>query len=625
MPNVINNPCVIPPVNICYRVCHYIDTLTLPFIPGGYQLVYQICCRNITIQNIVNPNGTGDTFYSIINDTSVVINNGNPVFNNEPPTFICLGIPFSFDHSATDPDGDSMSYHLCNPFGFTPISTTQPQPPLNPPYINVTWATPYSLANLLGGVPMKIDSVTGLLTCTPNTLGQFVYGVCVSEYRNGKYLGQTRRDYQINIINCEKETLSSILTPSTTCGSDLATFLNGSTGAIRRFHWDFGVSSLSNDTSNLMNPAYLYPDTGYYTVQLIAYDSLNANCNDTSYKTLEILPAFIGGFVDSLVPCTNAVLFHDTSQTYDGIPNKWRWTFGDGGIDSIKNPVHIYTDTGGTYSITFIVRTAKGCTDTLKGIVTFPKLVKNKFTDSISCAYLCNGSADVSSTGGTAPYTYRWSTSPVEYGPTASNLCPGWAYVTVTDAKGCTHVDSIFVKSYIENTTASATAQPDTIFNWQGTTLHAIPGSGYLYNWTPGAGLNDSLIPNPTVSPTKTTTYYVSITDPNGCGQVVEAVQVVVLALHCDATDIYVPNAFTPDANGHNDVLYVHSRGLQTLYFAIYSRWGQKVFETTDFTKGWDGTYDGSPAAPDVFDYYLQATCINGKTFFKKGNITLIR
>ncbi len=625
VPNIITNPCVIPPVDVCYRVCHYIDTLTLPFIPGGYQLVYQICCRNITILNIVNPNGTGDTFVSFINDSSVVIDNGNPVFNNLPPTFICVGIPFTFNHSATDPDGDSLAYHLCNPFGFAPVNTTQPQPPLNPPYLNINWQNPYSLANLLGGVAMHIDSLTGWLTCTPNTIGQFVYGVCVSEYRNGVYLGDTRRDYQVNVVACELETVASIQSPLIACGTDVALFQNNSHGAIRSYHWDFGVNALSNDTSNLTSPIYTYPDTGIYHVILIAYDSLNAGCNDTSFGTVEILPPFVGGFEFTLAPCTNIVSFQDTTHTYDGLPNKWSWAFGDGGIDSIKNPFHTYAYDGGADTITFIVRTSKGCVDTLKGWVSFPKLVKSKFTDSIACAENCNGSAEVSSSGGTPPYIYQWSTSPPQFGATASNLCAGWAYCTVTDAQGCKHVDSVFVKSYINNADASATAKPDTIFDFQSTTLHANPASGYLYNWSPSAGLSSSSSANTTAHPKHTTTYYVTITDYNGCGQVVDSVQVVVLQLHCDATDIYVPNAFTPDGNGVNDVLYVRSRGLATLYFVIYNRWGQKVFETNDFSKGWDGTYNGMPAAPDVFDYYLEATCINQKTFFKKGNITLIR
>ncbi len=640
VPNIITAPCVIPPVDICYRVCHYIDTVSLPFIPGGYELVYMRCCRNNSINNIINPGGTGGTYILDIPDSSIVINNGNPVFNNLPPTFVCVGLPFTFDHSATDPNGDSMHYHLCVPidgpdsicFHNNACCQTQaqpcsvePQPPFNPTYIPIVWQNPYNLANLFGGTPLTINPVNGLLTATPSTTGQFVYGVCVDEYRNGVFLGETKRDYQINVVNCQLETVASIQSPLITCGTDLALFQNNSTGAINKYHWDFGVAALTNDTSNLTNPLYTYPDTGTFTVQLIAYDSLSPNCNDTSYGTVQILPPFIGGFKDSIAPCTNLVAFHDTTHSYDGNPNKWRWFFGDGGLDSVKNPSHIYASGGGTDTVTFIVITAKGCVDTIRQLVTFPKLVKNKFTDSISCADNCNGTAEVSSDGGSSPYTYQWSTVPMQFGPSATNLCPGWVYVTVTDANGCSHVDSILVKSYINNADSYASANPDTIFNFQSTTLGVNPSSGYIYTWSPSAGLSTTSSPNPIANPTYTTTYYVSVTDPNGCGQVVDSIHVVVLTLHCDATDIYVPNAFTPDGNGHNDVLYVRSRGLATLFLAIYNRWGQKVFETTDITKGWDGTYNGSPVAPDVFDYYLEATCINGKTYFKKGNITLIR
>ena len=172
VPNVINNPCVIPPVDICYRVCHYIDTLTLPFIHGGYQLVYQICCRNQQIQNINQSTTVGDTFIEDIPDSSIVINNSNPIFTNEPPTFICLGIPFSFDHSAHDPDGDSLVYHICTPYNFVPTTPfSEPQPPNGPPYVPINWAGSYSIGNLLSGVPLAINPNSGLLTCTPATLG----------------------------------------------------------------------------------------------------------------------------------------------------------------------------------------------------------------------------------------------------------------------------------------------------------------------------------------------------------------------------------------------------------------------------------------------------------------------
>ena len=86
-----------------------------------------------------------------------------------------------------------------------------------------------------------------------------------------------------------------------------------------------------------------------------------------------------------------------------------------------------------------------------------------------------------------------------------------------------------------------------------------------------------------------------------------------------------MPNTFTPNGDGENDILFVRSNDVSELYFAVYNRWGQMVFETTDITKGWDGIYKGMKADPAVFAWYLRAKCFNGGEIKKQGNTTLIR
>lgn len=111
-----------------------------------------------------------------------------------------------FDHSATDIDGDSLVYELCTPLDGASFSDPIPQPPYNPPYNPVTFISPYSQSNMLngvaGGVNLSINPQTGILTATPTTIGQFVVGVCVKEYRGNIFLGTTRRDFQFNVIPC---------------------------------------------------------------------------------------------------------------------------------------------------------------------------------------------------------------------------------------------------------------------------------------------------------------------------------------------------------------------------------------------------------------------------------------
>ncbi|HZY37416.1 MAG TPA: FG-GAP-like repeat-containing protein [Mucilaginibacter sp.] len=90
-------------------------------------------------------------------------------------------------------------------------------------------------------------------------------------------------------------------------------------------------------------------------------------------------------------------------------------------------------------------------------------------------------------------------------------------------------------------------------------------------------------------------------------------------------TSIYVPNAFTPNGDGKNDQVHVHSESIQTMSFYIYDQWGELIFTTTNIQNGWDGTYKGTKEPVGVYVYYLQATMIDGQKITKKGTITLIR
>ena len=93
----------------------------------------------------------------------------------------------------------------------------------------------------------------------------------------------------------------------------------------------------------------------------------------------------------------------------------------------------------------------------------------------------------------------------------------------------------------------------------------------------------------------------------------------------CDEPYIFIPNAFSPNKDNNNDVLYVRGKLLTDIHLAIFDRWGEKVFETNDIKKGWDGTFKGKPCEPGIYVYYLEATCLGQINYFKKGNVTLIR
>jgi gliding motility-associated-like protein len=169
-----------------------------------------------------------------------------------------------------------------------------------------------------------------------------------------------------------------------------------------------------------------------------------------------------------------------------------------------------------------------------------------------------------------------------------------------------------------------ATISDDTIFVGQSVNLVAISSGNLTYLWTPPDGLSSSTIQNPVASPLVNTTYYVTITDPFGCTNV-DTVFVVVEEVTCEEPEIYIPNAFTPNDDSSNDIMYVRGNTIKELDFKIFDRWGEKVFESNDPSRGWDGQYKGTLATPAVYVYYVEAVCFNNERFFKKGNITLIR
>lgn len=144
------------------------------------------------------------------------------------------------------------------------------------------------------------------------------------------------------------------------------------------------------------------------------------------------------------------------------------------------------------------------------------------------------------------------------------------------------------------------------------------------YMWDPAGTLDNPGISNPLSTPEQTTIYTVKVTDFNGCTGT-DTVQVTVRQPECDMPYIFIPNAFTPNGDGNNDVLYVRGVIIDEMQLLIYNRWGEKVFESNIQSSGWDGTFKNKELPPDVYGYYLFVRCENGDTLTKKGNITLLR
>lgn len=197
------DPCMDPGSDICLRVIRYTERVALPPISGGYYLSYQRCCRTGAVQNIPNPLQVGSTYWFHIPEQALTGCKSAPIWKEETPVFVAVNEPLLIDHSALDPNGDSLAYALIHTYdGGVAVVNPQPTPSSGPPYEEVPWLAPYSLENLMGGVPLTIDPVTGVMTGVPNTLGRFVVAVKVSAYRAGELIGETFRDFQLQVVPC---------------------------------------------------------------------------------------------------------------------------------------------------------------------------------------------------------------------------------------------------------------------------------------------------------------------------------------------------------------------------------------------------------------------------------------
>ncbi|MBK8293142.1 MAG: hypothetical protein IPK96_21610 [Flammeovirgaceae bacterium] len=176
--------------------------------PEGYFVVWERCCRNYTITNIYSqiPQGNniaaGQTFYL---EFPPVVKNGQPFINSSPRLFpplndfACPFRPYYVDFAGVDDDNDSLVYTLV-----TPLNTTSAValPPASPgPFPLVIWKPGYGLSNIINGQPDLKISKSGLLTTTPTTQGLFVFAVRIDEYRSGEKIGESRRDFQMLVVD----------------------------------------------------------------------------------------------------------------------------------------------------------------------------------------------------------------------------------------------------------------------------------------------------------------------------------------------------------------------------------------------------------------------------------------
>ena len=494
-PTCIQNP---PVINYEYAV--YSMVVDLAPTNSGYTVAYQTCCR---ISGMVNVgSGVGATYSCILPGTSTVPNgnDSSPQFGL-PVNVICQNAPFQLDFGASDPNGDSLVYRLCDAYNGGAAINAGFNDPAPPPYGFVAYNSPYSGSDPFG-TPVTINSQTGLISGTAPGFGRYVVCVCIDVYRNGVYLTTHRKDLIVQVSDCVI-TVANPMPSFVTCDGFNIQFSHTSTGANTVF-WDFGDPGTNGDTSIANNPTYTYPDTGIYRIKLVI--NRGTSCTDSAYRDIGIYPGFFPGFVFDGSCFSNPFQFTDTTNTAYGVVNSWRWNFGDpstiADTSQLQNPTWTYNGPG-VKTVSLIVTNSKGCVDTASADITVydkPPL-SVAFRDTLICR---SDSVQLSATGNG---TWSWTpttnmTNPNSPTPTVRPTTTTWYYVNLDD-RGCRNTDSVQVR-VVNN--VSLMARPDTTICLTDTVQLYAVSDGTSFQWSPASTLNDPNIINPLATPTAATT-----------------------------------------------------------------------------------------------------------------------
>lgn len=640
-------PCLILPPGLCVERGKYEFDINFDQWPSAqsYYIVYQRCCRNNTISNILDPGSIGATYYVEITPESMETCNNSPTFKNFPPTVVCVDQEFSFDHSVVDSEGDSISYRfgtpligggmdgssVINPGSATSCTGVKPTPPCPPPFEKVQYRSAlYSESNPMGGDPqISINERTGEITGVPKVQGQFVITVVAEEYRDGVKIGEINRDFQFNVAQCDPTVYARIQSAiqidennaiMRSCGEFTVPFRDSSYERrfINSYKWTFDILG-EKKVFREQNIEVTFPELGNYTGQLIVNEG--TECSDSTDILISVLPDIGAEFDFEYDTCiAGDVVFTNTSfSDADGGITEYIWDFGDGNRTGVREPKHFYQSSG-NWNVSLTVVDANECRETAtRKLPYFPVPPVEAIRSQIEIACL---PAAVTLDNLPPPvdptYDITWDFGD---GNTGKGYLPTHVYteegeydvgVHVVSPIGC-EVSAFFPRMITTQPSPVADfdyspARPsnlDKMLTFTNKSQAAI-----AYEWQVQAvgrfSSKDLVVHFPDSG-----IYAVSLIaiHENGCMDTLrKLVDIEPIVLYT------VPNAFSPNNDDINDTFQGLGvfLGMKNFKMEVFDRWGNTVFTSTDPDHGWDGRVGNSDmrAPPGLYVYqvnYLDA------------------
>ena len=403
--------------------------------------------------------------------------------------------------------------------------------------------------------------------------------------------------------------------------------------------WTLYFGDGQTDSTEAGTVSHEYRGPFVYSPQLILTDSTGCivpiGALGGNITVLGATPFFS---VDKHAFCdSGTVNFTDFTITNDAIVSKI-WVYGDGNsytspTPAVDNPTSNDYMSPGNYLATIKVATQSNCaenyTDTIRVYQTPHPIITVGDPPCVNSPVTLDGSLvipDIDSV------SWNWNFGD---GQTSQQQDPGVIYISsgqytislrTSVSFGC--ADTV-TRTITVNPLPSikGPAQIVTPVGFPVTIPFTYSINTVSYFWTPVINLSCADCSNPTATDTFSTLYKVMATDSNHCVNY----DSIYIKTICDEKNYYIPNTFSPNGDGINDVFYPRGRSLYNIQsMRIFNRWGQKVFEKRDFpantqSEGWDGTFNGRPAAVDAYVYIIEVVCENAQIIALKGDVTLIR
>ena len=418
-------------------------------------------------------------------------------------------------------------------------------------------------------------------------------------------------DFVFPPLICQNETPVSLKDQSTV-PQQLST--------IAQWYWQ-----VQGNVTTQQNPAGFIATAGGDIPVLLAVASKEGCISDTARKNLKVRYQPTASFTYDDPLCNNKMIhFTDLSFLPAGAVgenvNTWKWKMDNVPVN-VQNPAYHYNS--GIHTTSLIATTNYGCNSTsISSSLTVHEKPLTALSINDSCAYrkIIYTAQDVSKT----VQKWYWDFG-IGFNEDKSEIVKyflneGQNSFTLIGktVDGCT--DTIHRPFTIYMNKAFAGKDTMAAFD-QPVQLNAHGGSDNHYRWSPAIGLNDPHIENPVAIYDKDVLYRLDAMTNEGCDA-----HSAILVKRYNGPDIYIPTGFTPNSDRLNDVLRAFPVGMKSFeYFAVYARNGERIYYTTDFHNGWDGTIRYNPAQSGTYVAVARAVDYTGKVFFKKVAVVLIR